>query len=150
MKVEDILKQKGDQVYKILDTDSVLDAVKEMNDKKVGSLVVVNSQQEIIGIISERDILKHFEEVKNPGKIQIKEIMTSAETMFIAKKSDNTTSLMGIMTRNKIRHLPVLELDKVVGLVSIGDIIKAMLEESEQESRLLRDYVKSPYGIPHV
>lgn len=150
MKIADILKDKGDVVHKIDENDTMCQAVKSLNAKGIGSLVVVNEQQEITGIVTERDILKKFETVKDAQNVLVKTVMTPSEDMFIAHRDDNTTTIMSIMTRNKVRHIPVIEQDKVVGIISIGDIIHGMLVDSEQESRLLREYVKSPYGIPVV
>jgi len=148
MKVSELLDRKGREVYIINSKVTVFDAVEEMSKHNVGSLIVVDDDKEIEGIVTERDIIfKCHERDENLRNLSIGFIATPREKIIIGTPGDNTSYLMSIMTKNKIRHVPIVEKDKIAGLISIGDVVKAMLDDSEQESKLLREFIKSPYGI---
>ncbi len=151
MKVSDILDKKGREVYKVNSNTTVYDAVEEMSKHKIGSLLVVNDDKEIEGIVTERDILFKCHELNTDlHNLSINKISTPKEKIIIGTLNDNTSYLMSTMTKNKIRHIPIVDKDEIVGLISIGDVVKGMLDDSEQEATLLREFVKSPYGVPHV
>ncbi len=115
----------------------------------MGALIIMDSSNAIAGIATERDLLyKCHESGHDPKKTRITEIMTPAERIIIGTLEDSTTYLMKVMTEKKIRHVPIIDNEKLVGVISVRDVIRTTLEESETEARMLRDFVRNPYGIP--
>ena len=152
MKISEMLKQKKiKEIFSINEEATVDEAVRLLNEKKVGALLVVDGSGELNGILSQKDILfKVFQEGQSGDKTFVKGIMTEKDKLVIATVEDRSAYVMNVMTKNKIRHLPVFDGHKLVGILSIGDIIKSLMEESESESKLLREYIKSPYGVPII
>ena len=144
MKVKDILAQKGSRVITIEKNVSVLDAMKLFPANRVGSLIVVDKFDEILGIIAARDVLmaviNHLERIKT---MTVEEIMTT--NLIIGTEEDSIEYLQAIMTENRIRHVPILEGRKLKGLVSIGDVVKALMTEKDVENRYLKDYIADKY-----
>lgn len=153
MKVREILDKKNEQakntVYTIVDSSTVFDAIARLDELKVGSLLVVNESEEIIGIISERDILYKCYNSGIPLKERnIKDLMTVKDDLIIGKLDDDTKYLRNVMTDKRIRHIPIIdESNNVVGIISSGDIIKNELEMTESEAHLLREHIKNPFGV---
>jgi len=151
MKIAEILKQKESKVFTIKTDVSVYNAIEILNKEHIGSLIVVNNNHELEGIITERDILyKCYKSKEDNKKLPVSDIMTKRDKLIIGTPDDNSSYAMNIMTKNRIRHLPIIDSEKVVGLLSIGDVIKVLLDDSEAEAKNLREYIKSPYGIPVV
>ncbi|MDX1590327.1 MAG: CBS domain-containing protein [Balneolaceae bacterium] len=143
MTVKDILNRKGNQVYSVHPQESVYDAIKKMADLEIGALIVIENES-IAGMISERDytgkvILKGRTSATTP----VKDIMS--KQVFCVNTSDNIHTCMKIMTDKKIRHLPVLEDGKLAGMISIGDVVKAVIDEQKIEIHSLRDYIAGSY-----
>jgi len=126
-KVRDILLAKGDHVWTVAPDDTVFDALKLMADKNIGSVLVMDGE-ELVGILSERDYARKVVlHGKTSRSLPVREIMTGeVETISPDEKIDRC---MTLMTEKHIRHLPVLEDGKVVGLISIGDVVKAVIED---------------------
>ena len=143
MKVADLLKAKGQTVVTVGPNETVLEAMKQLLEKKIGSLIVCE-QEKILGIISERDILK---EVYQNGDLlrtkKVADIMTT--NLIVAIPEDELDYIMGIMTQNRIRHLPIVNKEGIVGIVSIGDIVKFQLEEIQVKNRYLEEYMYGQY-----
>ena len=140
MNIEDILRSKGSHVATIGPAASVLDAVQAMVDENIGSLVVVEGQSPV-GIVTERDVLRFT--ARAPGEvseIRVTDVMT--REMITAEPQDRLTSIMDVMTEKKIRHLPVLASEQLVGIVSIGDLVNACRVSAEQENQQLRQYIQ--------
>jgi CBS domain-containing protein len=137
--VSHLLRGKGDQIYSVAPTDSVLRAIEIMATRRIGALLVMN-QGRLAGIISERDyarkvILKNRSSHDTP----VGEIMTSpAVTVGL---EDTVHHCMEIMTEGRFRHLPVVESDRVVGMLSIGDLVKAVIEEQSAQIAELERYI---------
>ncbi|OGR17404.1 MAG: hypothetical protein A2X81_15055 [Desulfobacterales bacterium GWB2_56_26] len=144
MKVKDILAQKGSRVITIEKDISVLDAMKIFPANRVGSLIVVDKHNEILGIIAARDVLmaviNHLDQIKT---MAVEEIMTT--NLIIGTEEDSIEYLQAIMTENRIRHIPILEGRKLKGLISIGDVVKALMTEKDVENRYLKDYIADKY-----
>ena len=141
MNLRDILQSKGDAVFTIAPADSLAEAVRVMVDHRCGSLVVGSSDQ-MVGIISERDILRALAEVKaSLDSIPIADRMTTR--VITGHPDDNLGKVMGVMTQNRIRHLPVMNDGKLVGMVSIGDVVKAQHEQLTRENYFLMNYIQS-------
>ncbi len=143
MYVSQLLKQKGGEVFRISPEATARQALEEMVRDRVGSLLVMEGGK-VVGIITERDIIRQG---LTGGKLlidqQVKDVMSG--DVMIATPEDNLQYVMGVMTRNRIRHMPVFDKDQLVGVVSIGDLVFAQLEQSEQENRYLKDYISGTW-----
>lgn len=142
MLLKDILESKGcHEVLTISPTSTISDVVEKMVAHNCGSLVVCD-QDQMVGIISERDVLRTIAEVRAPiDQIQVQERMT--RKVITGSPEDNISTVMGLMTRHRIRHLPVLQGGALTGLISIGDIVKAQHQTLERENHLLMAYIQS-------
>lgn len=141
MTVRSILNTKGHQIVSVEPDAKLADAVKLLGEKKIGAVLVM-SQSRLEGILSERDIVRVLGE-RGAGVLEepVSQVMT--RKVVACKETDTVAELMEMMTTGKFRHLPVLENNKVVGLISIGDIVKRRVEEYEAEQEALRDYIKT-------
>jgi len=142
MNVESILRQKGTDVATIPPDASIKRAADWLRAKNVGALVVTNNDA-ILGIISERDIVRAFSQYSEAvAAMQVKDIMTHG--LITASLEDDLTRLMHLMTRHRVRHMPVLHNGKLAGIISIGDVVKHRLGDLELEAGVLRDvYIAS-------
>lgn len=137
--VKHILKIKGHDVYSIASDTSVFDAIKLMSDKKVGALLVLEAGK-LVGIIPERDYArKVILKGKSSKDTPVREIMTSP--VIYTDPDQPIERCMALMTEKRIRHLPVLKGDQLIGVVSIGDLVKAIITEQETWIRDLENYV---------
>ncbi len=142
MQLKEILKTKGGQPVTVLASASVADAIHAMSEHKVGSVIIPNADGSPAGIFTERDVLKLCAEGRTDfAKMSIRPCMTC--DMTTGKPDDSVSEVLAIMTAKRFRHLPVVEDGKMVGMVSIGDLVKAKLEETAQEAQSLRDYIHS-------
>ena len=143
MKVKDILVQKGSLVRTIGPDQSVRDAIRTLVEHRIGSLLVTEGGR-ILGIITERDILR--EACHHAGRLdkrQVSEAMTG--DLIVGVPDDDLSYVMGIMTKNKIRHLPILDGRELRGIISIGDVVWASMTETEFENRNLKEYITGTY-----
>ena len=142
MQVEAILRSKGTTVYTVPTNASVADAVGMLNRYNIGAVIVVDAEGEVAGIISERDIVRLLgRDPTGALKRPVSECMT---TIVITVGRDTTVAaLMEQMTRFRIRHIPIVEQGVLVGIVSIGDVVKRKIEETEQEATALKEYIAS-------
>ena len=144
MKVKDILKKKGPEVITIGSQKTIHDAINTLVKHRIGALIVLDETGRIIGIISERDILKEshksFSTIK---ETKIENVMT--KNIIIGTPEDDLDYVECIMTENRIRHLPIIANKRLIGIISIGDILKTHLKEVEVENRYLKDYITGKY-----
>ncbi len=140
--VAELIAKKGNEVATISQHRKVQDAVSMLKQHGIGALVVTGDTPPLAGIISERDIVRALA-TDGPSALEkpVSELMTSQVTS--CELSSSITDLMGLMTANRIRHLPVIEENKLVGMVSIGDVVFARFNELESEKKTLLDYVSS-------
>ena len=140
----EILKSKSDQtVHTIRPTASVFDAVKLMAEKSIGALVVMEGEK-IVGIITERDYArKVILKGRSSKETRVHEIMTSP-VVFVTRKN-TVDDCMTIMTKHHFRHLPVVEDGSAVGVVSIGDLVKAIISGQAQTIQELEGYITGKY-----
>ncbi|MVT49148.1 CBS domain-containing protein [Bradyrhizobium yuanmingense] len=141
MTVRSILNTKGHQIMSVEPDTKLADAIKLLAEKKIGAVLVM-SQSRLEGILSERDIVRVLGE-RGAGVLEapVSEVMT--RKVVTCKETDTVAELMEMMTTGKFRHLPVIDNGKVVGLISIGDIVKRRVQEYESEQEALRDYIKT-------
>jgi CBS domain-containing protein len=139
MKIDEILEQKGHDVVTIHQDRSVLEAAKTLVENNIGGLVVTDGD-DLTGIVTERDILRVT--ATRPdllGAIPIRSVMT--RDMLVASPDDGLQDLMAVMTERRVRHLPVLQGGRLLGIVSIGDLLNACLTLAEDENLHLRQYI---------
>jgi len=144
MKAKDILAEKGTRVVTIHKSNLLVDVMSLFFANRIGSLVVVDNNDHILGIVAPNDILKAV--TNSPESIStmmVSEIMT--EDVIVGMPDDGVDQLMAIMTENRIRHIPIIESGKLAGLVSIGDAVKAQLTVQDVEIRHLKDYIEGKY-----
>jgi CBS domain-containing protein len=138
-----VLKQKGQNVWHVSPDGCVYDAIEMMAEKHVGALMVV-SEGKLVGVVSERDYArKVILQGKSSREIQVKEIMTSP-AIFVTPEQ-TVEDGMRIMTDKHIRHLPVVEDGILLGVVSIGDLVKWMISAQQQTISQLHNYITSQY-----
>jgi CBS domain-containing protein len=142
MIVKHILAGKGGNVVTINPTADVIAAAKLMAERGIGAVVVLGADNRIVGILSERDIVQALAEHRGAvltepvSQIMTREVKTCSE-------DDTIADLMGRMTSGRFRHLPVVQQGKLTGIVSIGDVVKGRVEEIDQETKTLRDYIQT-------
>jgi CBS domain-containing protein len=137
--VAQILKSKGREVWTITPETIVFDALKTMADKNVGALVVLD-RTTVIGILSERDYArKVILHGKSSKELKAREIM-SANVYFVGP-DQNIEDCMALFTNKRVRHLPVLRNDELIGIISIGDVVKAVIAEQESTIKHLENYI---------
>jgi CBS domain-containing protein len=138
MSVAEILHRKGSAVSTIRSVDRVDVAVQRLRELSIGALVVMDRWGKFVGMISERHIVRGLERygVKVLSS-RVDEIMS--QDVVTCAPEDRVDRVMALMTVHRVRHLPVVEQDRIIGIVSIGDLVKRQLETKEQEARVLRD-----------
>ncbi len=144
MKVKDILAAKGNRVVTIEKNIKIIDAMAIFSANRIGSLLIVDKDNKIEGIIGARDVLmavvNHPDNVKN---MTVDMIMTT--NLIIGTEDDHVDYILAVMTENRIRHIPIMQGKELRGMVSIGDVVKALLKEKDVENRYLKDYIADKY-----
>lgn len=137
--VKDILQTKGHDVLSITPDATVYEALKIMADKNVGALVVLDGET-VAGIMSERDYARKVVlHGKSSREMLVREIMTTS--VYYVRPEQNLQECMAQMTDKRVRHLPVLENDRLVGIISIGDVVKTVIADQEFTIKLLENYI---------
>jgi CBS domain-containing protein len=142
MTVRAILDSKGREVVTVAPTATLADAARLLSERRIGAAVVTGADQRVTGILSERDIVRA---VSARGAAALDDPVAQAMTRdVITCDVDETISgLMQHMTAGRFRHVPVVENDRLAGIVSIGDVVKHRLEEMEREKGALEDYIRT-------
>jgi CBS domain-containing protein len=148
MLIKDILKIKGGFVYTVDENDSICKILDSFVEKKIGSCIVENSNNELVGLMTEKDAIKCFKGIETFSEIKVKDIMTEFEDIIIASEKDSMQYAMGIMTENRIKHLPIMKDKTIIGVISIGDIVKAQLEQSKHVAKTYLDHIKGKTPQP--
>jgi CBS domain-containing protein len=144
MNVRDILARKSSNTVRSIGPErTVEEAVARLVEHNIGSLVVMEGGRPV-GILTERDILRCYADGMGQAETRVSEVMT--RDLIVGEAEDTIDYVMGIMTRNRIRHLPIIGPgDRVVGMVSIGDVVESQLRETIYENRHLREYISGSY-----
>ena len=142
MTVKAVLARKGTNVTTVEPTASLAAAVKLLGEQRIGALVVTGPEQRIVGILSERDIVRALsahgaQALERP----VSEMMT--RKVVTCNERDTLHDLMERMTAGKFRHVPVVEQDRLAGIISIGDVVKSRVEEMEHDTQVLQDYIRT-------
>ncbi len=145
MILQDILATKGSTVYLISPGTQLDEVARKLVEHRIGSLLVARQgptgEQELLGMVTERDILYHCARSNRPlAAVEVTEVMSSP--LVTALPSDSVEQVMGLMTSKRIRHLPVLSEGRLIGLVSIGDLVKAQHDHLALENRFMKDYIR--------
>ena len=141
MQVENILQSKGRSVTTVTAGSTIAEAVELLNTKKIGAVVVVDGKK-VVGILSERDVVRHLGKdwAALAGR-PVSDVMTKA--VVSVSRFATVADVMERMTEKRIRHMPIVENGELVGIVSIGDVVKRKIEETEQEATALKEYIAS-------
>ena len=140
MLVSQILKEKGDLVFTDSPAETVAAAAALLHTRRVGARVVIEGDDVVVGILSERDIVRVVAEQGAAGLSQPISACMTREVLF-AKPTETVESLMARMTDRRVRHLPVVRDGRLVGIVSIGDLVKNKIAETEAEAEHLKAYI---------
>jgi CBS domain-containing protein len=140
MTIAAILSGKGDTVSTVAADASILSAVKLMADKKIGAVLAVDAAGDVVGVVSERDVVRGLA-TDGPGIIEqpVAAIMTSP--VITVEPAYTVHQSMELMTNRRIRHLPVVDKGRLVGIVSIGDLVKRRIEDAEHVAEELKTYI---------
>lgn len=138
--IHDVIAEKGGQVLTVSVQATVREAVREMNDAGVGSLLVLQGEK-IAGIFSERDVLRRIvDKGRDPDRTRVAEVMSSP--VVTIRPSMPTDEAMQMMTRQRVRHLPVVLEERLVGMISIGDLLRWVGKSQEADIETMADYIK--------
>ncbi|VAV94028.1 CBS domain protein [hydrothermal vent metagenome] len=140
MYVKNVLQYKGHQIISVSPDNSLLEVAKTLRENKIGAVLVCKSEGQMCGVLSERDII--IAVAKHGGSIlsgKVSDFMT--EGVYTCSPDDDMKKVMEQMTSKRIRHLPVLDEGNIVGVISIGDVVKQRMAETEAESEALMTYI---------
>lgn len=142
MKVQDLLIQKGTIVHCTTPESTIASCLDQLSTKRIGALIVFDHEGNIRGIISERDILRTtLTSREKVFEMKVEELMTPREKLITATEEEEVTHVMEIMTEKRLRHLPIVEDEKVVGIISIGDVVKGILHETLEHNKQMQEYI---------
>jgi CBS domain-containing protein len=140
MTVKAILSRKGGDIVTIVPTASLSAAVKLLAERRIGALVVTGPDNRVAGILSERDIVRTLAE-RGPVALDDNVAAVMTRKVTTCTEADTIVFIMERMTAGKFRHLPVVDQGKLVGVISIGDVVKYRIEEVEHDADALREYI---------
>jgi len=140
MTVKAILSRKGRDVSTITPTASLSEAVRLLAQRRIGAVVVTGPDNRVAGILSERDIVRAISD-RGPAALDENVAAVMTRKVSTCAESETVAVLMEKMTAGKFRHLPVVEQGRLVGIISIGDVVKLRVEEIESETEALREYI---------
>ena len=144
MLVKDVLICKQKELVTALPTTSIRQAMQLLIDNKISSLPVVDENQKLVGIISDKDIFKKIYGTEGDYRIfTVGQLMTT--NLIVGLAEDELPYLAGLMTNNRIRHIPIVERDRIIGIISVGDIVKTQMEHIKIENRYLKQYLNGAY-----
>jgi CBS domain-containing protein len=140
MFVSDILAQKGGLVFTVTPGTTVAQAAQHLSTRRIGSVLVMDGTNTIAGIVSERDVVRAMaRHGAGALDLEVRQVMT--RDVVTCHPDDPIERIMGLMTAGRFRHLPVEDRGELIGLISIGDVVKARLEETQHETEALKAYI---------
>jgi CBS domain-containing protein len=140
MLISEILKAKGDLVFTVSPTETIGAVAALLLARRVGAMVVLDEDRKVVGIVAERDIVRLVAEAGGEALTRpVADCMT--RDVIFATRSETVDDLLGRMTDRRIRHLPICEEGRLVGIISIGDLVKSKISEVEAEAEGLRAYI---------
>ena len=141
MLISEVLRDKGREVIRVRTSDKVSAAVQKLAERRIGAVIVEDRYYKPVGIFSERDLVKALAR-SGPRVLdyEVRELMTSP--FMSCRPEDRIDAVLGVMTMQRIRHFPVMENGELVGLVSIGDLVKHRLDEKELEANVLLEITR--------
>lgn len=140
MNVEQLLSGKGHDVISVQPHRTLAEAIRTLSEKRIGAVVVMGADGALVGILSERDIIRALGEL-GAGALESAVSRSMTSKVVTCRPQTSVDELMGIMTTGRFRHVPVVENGRVTGLVSIGDVVKYRVAAIEAESQAMRDYI---------
>jgi CBS domain-containing protein len=142
--VAQILQNKGNEVYSVAPDTLVYRALQLMQDKGLGAVTVIDKEGKLAGIVSERDYArKVILEGRSSKETESRDIMTT--DLYVVTPETTVDECISLMTEKRMRHLPVLDKGKLTGIVSIGDVVKAIIKEQRIEIQYLNEYIMGKY-----
>jgi CBS domain-containing protein len=143
--LDKVLRDKGDKVFTIQPGATVLEAVREMNQKRIGSLLVTD-QDRVVGVFSERDVLcRIVDRERDPAATTVADVMT--RELVVVKPSMTVEEAMSVCTEKRCRHLPVMENDRLEGVVSIGDLTRWLVRDQAYQIKDMVNYITGKYPV---
>lgn len=140
MTVRSILDEKGYDVVTLEPTASLVDAVQLLGSRRIGAAVVIDANRRIVGILSERDIVRVIGE-RGAGALDLSVADVMTTKVSTCSETATINDVMEVMTRGRFRHLPVESGGKLAGIISIGDVVKRRIEDVEREAEQIREYI---------
>ncbi|WP_199093589.1 CBS domain-containing protein [Bosea sp. ASV33] len=140
MNVEQLLSGKGHDVISVQPHRTLAEAIRTLSEKRIGAVVVMGADGALVGILSERDIIRALGEL-GPGALESAVSRSMTSKVVTCRPQTSVDELMEIMTTGRFRHVPVVENGRVTGIVSIGDVVKHRVAAIEAESKAMRDYI---------
>ena len=140
MNVEQLLSGKGHDVISVQPHRTLAEAIRTLSEKRIGAVVVMGADGALVGILSERDIIRALGEL-GPSALESAVSRSMTSKVVTCRPQTSVDELMEIMTTGRFRHVPVVENGRVTGLVSIGDVVKHRVAAIEAESKAMRDYI---------
>ena len=142
-KASTVLEKKGGKLYKVQLGEKLIDCVHLMNKKRIGFLAVLDDEGKLAGVISERDIMRLVESRDTDlWNKPVKDVMTPGEALYVVHKDTKLDAVMGLMTEKRVRHLPVMDGDFLIGIISMGDVVKNLFDECAFTAEQLKNYIQ--------
>ena len=136
-----VKKLSARKCFTVNDDDDVVTIINTLTKNNIGALPVLNSKNHLVGIVSERDIIKNLSKENNVGFFQKKTKSLMTSPVIFCGINTRSDELMMMMTKNKIRHIPIVKNNELVGMVSIGDVVNRLIDKYQSETKLLREYI---------
>jgi CBS domain-containing protein len=144
MKVREILKSKSGKLVTVVPEANIIRAMQLLIENRIGCLPVIGDNDQLVGIVSDKDVFTAvYNHQEGFARLSVSDIMST--NLIVGIPEDEIEYIAGIMTKNRIRHIPIMERDQLAGLVSIGDVVKHQMSSMEIENRYLKTYIEGNY-----
>ncbi|MGE0741866.1 MAG: CBS domain-containing protein [Hyphomonadaceae bacterium] len=142
MLIAQVIRDKGAAVYTLASEATLEEAAREMNEKRVGALIVIDAEGELVGVLSERDIIREIAR-RGPAALDDRVAIAMTREVIVASLDESVDEGLGRMTDRRVRHLPVLAEGRLVGIISIGDLVKHRIAVAEAEAAAMQAYISA-------